>query len=118
MPFHFLAALFFLSASTAFGEEPVPPSSIVVNVKGMVCSFCVQGVQKLVGGIEGVSAVEVDLDKGTVTIQHGAGAQVGDEAIEGAVRSAGYNVESISRPTPEPLPAPVKAPSASEGVSE
>ena len=42
--------------------------SIQVIVKGMVCSFCVQGVEKKVGSISGVDAVKVDLKAKVVTL--------------------------------------------------
>ena len=41
-------------------------ASIRVKVKGMVCSFCVQGVEKKLLGIDGVKKVTVNLETKTV----------------------------------------------------
>ena len=41
---------------------------ITIAVKGMVCSFCVQGIKKTFLRKDGVEQVDVDLDKKIVTI--------------------------------------------------
>ena len=103
-----LLLLFLLSIGGPAAAAPgsVQAGPVVVHVKGMVCSFCVQGVEKLVSGIDGVEDVEVDLDKGTVTIIHAPGVAIGDVAIQDAIRSAGYNIEKIVRQEEAPEPSP------------
>ena len=77
----------------------------------MVCSFCVQGVEKKVGSISGVDAVKVDLKAKVVTLTTEAPDQITDESIREAILAAGYNVERIVRPN-----VPPKSPSAAKPI--
>lgn len=61
------------------------------TVVGMSCEHCRAAVAREVGAVPGVSAVEVDLDSGTVTVH---GTDVDDAAVAAAVAEAGYEVRS------------------------
>jgi copper ion binding protein len=58
------------------------------TVTGMTCSHCVQAVTQEVSAIEGVSAVEVELESGLVTVT--AEPQPTREQVAAAVDEAGY----------------------------
>lgn len=62
------------------------------TVIGMTCGHCVSSVRDEVGGIPGVTAVDVDLATGRVTIE--SETQVDAGAINDAVAEAGYEVAS------------------------
>ena len=87
-----------LSLNMTFAETA---SDIEVLVKGMVCSFCVQGVEKKFGGEEAVEKVEVKLDESKVLLWIKDDQNLSDDTINGLIKDAGYNVESITR-TPAP----------------
>ncbi|MDO4442306.1 MAG: heavy metal translocating P-type ATPase [Slackia sp.] len=59
-----------------------------LKVEGMMCVRCVAHVQKALEAVEGVSAVEVDLDGGRAVVQ--LGADVPDETLVAAVVEEGY----------------------------
>ena len=59
------------------------------TVEGMTCSHCVLSVQEEVSEVPGVSAVDVDLTTGRLSV---AGEQVSDDAVRQAVAEAGYEV--------------------------
>jgi copper chaperone len=59
------------------------------TVSGMTCGHCRTAVAEEVGAIPGVTAVQVDLDAGRVTV---AGEGFSDEAVAEAVDEAGYEV--------------------------
>jgi copper chaperone len=59
------------------------------TVNGMTCSHCVLSVQEEVSEIPGVSAVDVALASGRLSV---TGEQVGDDAVREAVAEAGYEV--------------------------
>ena len=59
-----------------------------LNVTGMMCQHCVAHVKKALEGVEGVSAVDVNLEAGTATVE--AADSVSDEALVAAVVDAGY----------------------------
>lgn len=61
-----------------------------VTVSGMTCGHCVAAVAEEVGGIAGVTAVDVDLDSGRVEVS--SDAPVAPEDIAAAVDEAGYEV--------------------------
>jgi copper chaperone len=59
------------------------------RVAGMSCEHCVAAVGEEVAGLAGVSAVEVDLGSGELTVR---GSGVDDEAVRAAVETAGYSL--------------------------
>jgi copper ion binding protein len=67
-------------------------STVTVTVTGMSCGHCATAVREEVGSIPGVTAVDVDLASGEVTID--SDHQVEPEAIRGAVEEAGYQLAS------------------------
>jgi copper chaperone len=58
-------------------------------VSGMTCDHCVISVREEVAEIAGVTAVDVDLASGRLTV---TGEDVYDEAVRAAVADAGYEV--------------------------
>jgi copper chaperone len=59
------------------------------TVEGMTCSHCVVSVREEVVEVAGVSAVDVDLASGRMTV---TGQDVNDDAVRQAVAEAGYEV--------------------------
>jgi len=61
------------------------------RVTGMTCGHCVLSVREEVAEVDGVTAVDVDLDSGRMVV---SGAGVDDAAVRAAVEEAGYEVAS------------------------
>lgn len=81
-----------LSISTAsFAKE------INVQVKGMVCSMCAQGIKKKFSKLDEVKEINVDLDKKIVLIQTKDDKDISDADITKIITEAGYNVANIER---------------------
>jgi copper chaperone len=59
------------------------------TVNGMTCGHCVLSVREEVGEVDGVTAVDVDLDSGRMVVK---GDGVDAAAVRGAVEEAGYEV--------------------------
>jgi copper chaperone len=59
------------------------------TVQGMTCSHCVLSVREEVSEVPGVSAVDVYLDSGRMTV---TGQNLTDDAVRDAVAEAGYEV--------------------------
>lgn len=59
-----------------------------LRITGMTCNGCVRHVDKALRAVPGVTAVEVDLARGTAKVVHDESAQV--PAMVAAVESAGY----------------------------
>lgn len=78
----------FLTTSAFAGEK------IEITVKGMVCSFCSQGITKKFKE-EGVKNVNVDLGKHLVSLELQDNQKLEKEKIEKILTDSGYGVEKI-----------------------
>ncbi len=61
------------------------------DVKGMTCDHCVRSVTEEITEVEGVSSVEVNLDKGTAVVT----GEAPPESVKAAVVEAGYEVTAV-----------------------
>ena len=61
--------------------------TITYTVSGMSCAHCKRAVSEELAQVEGVEAVDVDLDTKLVVVQ---GASLDDEALRAAIEDAGY----------------------------
>ncbi|WP_031034110.1 heavy-metal-associated domain-containing protein [Streptomyces sp. NRRL F-5650] len=66
------------------------PVSTTYAVAGMSCGHCSATLTRVVGGLEGVTAVEVALDTGRVTVT--SAGEPDDAAIAEVVDEAGYEL--------------------------
>lgn len=65
-------------------------STLTVTVSGMTCGHCASSIREEVGQIADVTAVDVELSSGTVTINSNSPIKL--DAVEKAVEEAGYQV--------------------------
>jgi copper ion binding protein len=72
--------------------EAISPSTTTRTVTGMTCGHCVAAVTAEVGRIDGVTAVDVELASGLVTVT--SDGPLDDAAFAAAVDEAGYEVAS------------------------
>ena len=92
-----LTTLLFLATQAIAGDT----ADIDVKVKGMVCSFCVQGIEKKFKGESSVDNVKVNLDESLVSIWIKTNQALSDDRIESLVKESGYNVAEITRQSPK-----------------
>jgi mercuric ion binding protein len=78
-------------------HDVAAPQTITVKVKGMVCSFCAQGLRETFEAQPAVSKTEVKLKTRTVTLSLKPNAELSDAEIKAIVKDAGYLVEGIRR---------------------
>ncbi len=99
---HLILFLFILfTSTTSAATEAQKPQDVLVNVKGMVCDFCAQGLTKLFGTREEVKEIKVDLEAGTVEIAFTEDKTLSDDEIGKIVTDNGLSVESIVRKQPK-----------------
>jgi len=84
-------AILLPSLSFAAGKE------IKVSVKGMVCGFCAQGIEKKFKTESAVQKVDVSLETKLVTLDLKEGQDIENSKIEKILKDAGYNIEKIER---------------------
>lgn len=68
---------------------------ILIKVKGMVCAFCAQGIEKNFNKKDQVKETKVDLDKMEVEVHLKKGKNLTEEEIKKVVTGAGFSFEGI-----------------------
>ena len=68
---------------------------ILIKVKGMVCAFCAQGIEKNFNKREEVKSTKVDLDKMEVLIELKNGKTLSEDTIKKIVTDAGFSYAGI-----------------------
>lgn len=95
---HIAAALAVLVASSASA------ATIEMNVNGLVCAFCAQGIAKKLRRLPATADVVVSLEQRLVAVVLKDGQEISDVDLRKALTDAGYTVTSIQR-TEEPIDA-------------
>ncbi len=70
---------------------------ITVTVKGLVCTFCAQGIKKSFMREEQVKNIAVDMETKKVTIETKGSSTISDEALRSIIKDAGFEVIEIER---------------------
>lgn len=86
-----LFAALFAAASTASAK------TIEMDVNGLVCAFCAQGIEKTLRGFPETADVYVSLEDRIVAIELDEGADLDDATLREAITDAGYTVVTIRR---------------------
>lgn len=71
-----------------------------LRVNGLACPFCAYGIEKKLGGLEGVRSVEVSLDEGAVIVRTRPGTALTEERARRAVEDAGFGLQGFQVLTP------------------
>ena len=67
-------------------------------VDGLACPFCAYGIEKKVGGLDGVEKVEIDIENGLVAVTLAAGATLDEATAAKAVDEAGFSLRKFEPP--------------------
>jgi copper chaperone CopZ len=78
-------------APTAFAK------TIEMDVNGLVCAFCAQGIEKTMKGFDATADVFVSLENRLVAVQLKDGSDIADAELSKAITDAGYSVVAIRR---------------------
>ncbi len=91
--FTVFAMILMMATTNAFATG----KDINVSVKGMVCGFCAQGIEKKMLKQGSVEKVNVSLKEKLVTLNLKDGKELSDEEITKILIDSGYSVEKIER---------------------
>ena len=72
-------------------------NDVHVEVNGMVCAFCAQGIQKAFEKHPSIQNVRVDLDAASVFLTIKDKSSLNDTDIKNIINNAGYHVVTINR---------------------
>jgi mercuric ion binding protein len=71
-----------------------------IHVAGLACPFCVYGLERSLGRIEGVESVTVSLKTGLIRIVVRENTMLDEAQVRETVRDAGFTVEAIEAAEP------------------
>ena len=71
--------------------------TIEMEVNGLVCAFCAQGISKTLRANPATSDVLVSLEKKLVAVSTKEGQDISDDELKRALTNAGYEVKAIHR---------------------
>jgi copper chaperone CopZ len=86
-----------LLTATLFAGFAAQAETIEMKVHGMVCGFCVQGIENSLRKNPATVDVVVSLEKKVVVVQTKEGESIADEELRKAIADAGYDLKSVTR---------------------
>ena len=81
-----------LSVSTLAAAE-----TIEMDVNGLVCAFCAQGIEKSLKIFPATQSVYVSLEHRIVAVELKPGLDIADAQLKKAIKDAGYTLVAIRR---------------------
>ena len=72
-------------------------ATIEMNVNGLVCAFCAQGIEKQLRKFPATADVVVSLEHKLVAVALKEGQDIADADLRRALTNAGYTVKGINR---------------------
>jgi copper chaperone CopZ len=75
----------------------VQAATIEMNVNGLVCAFCAQGIEKQLRKFPATADVVVSLEQKLVAVALKDGQDISDAELRRALTNAGYTVKDIQR---------------------
>lgn len=88
-----------ITLTLIIGSTPSMADTMTVDVNGMVCAFCAQGIEKKVRALSQTKDVYVNLDKKVVAIELKDKQTLTDDAVKILIKDAGYDVTNIKTST-------------------
>jgi copper chaperone CopZ len=90
--YKFLMAILLLIASPLAAAKTVE-----MEVNGLVCGFCAQGIEKTLKALPATEGVFVSLENRLVAVKLKDGNDIDDAALRKALKDSGYTVVAIHR---------------------
>jgi len=87
----------FFAGASFFCASALQAGTIEMDVNGLVCAFCAQGIEKTLRGFPATDGVVVSLEKKLVALATKPGQDIDDDALRKALTNAGYTVKAIRR---------------------
>ena len=66
-----------------------------IRVDGLACPYCAYGIEKKLKQIDGVEKIDVDLDKGLVTVDVAEGTTLTEPQMKKLFKDAGFTYRSM-----------------------
>ena len=69
----------------------------VIRVDGLACPFCAYGIEKKLKSVDGVEEVDVDLQKGRVTVNTRENVELTEPGMVKLFKEAGFTYRSMTK---------------------
>ena len=86
-----------IAAVATFATSLTYATTIEMNVNGLVCAFCAQGIEKKLRKLPATADVVVSLEQRMVAVALKDGQDISDAELRKALTDAGYTVIAIQR---------------------
>ena len=86
-----------LFAALLAATSSASAKTVEMDVNGLVCAFCAQGIEKTLRGHPETADVFVSLEHRIVALEFVDGADLDDDTLRRALTDAGYAVTAIRR---------------------
>lgn len=86
-----LVTCFAIASTAALADG----TQYVMRVDGLACPYCAYGIEKKLKQIQGVREIDVDLNKGLVTVDVAEGTQLTAPQMERLFEDAGFTYRSM-----------------------
>ena len=87
----------FIAIALFFAAVSPQAKTIKIDVDGLVCAFCAQGIEKKMKAQPATDKVFVSLEKKVVAVSLKNGQDIADDKLKAEITDAGYVVKGISR---------------------
>jgi cation transport ATPase len=99
-----LVTLFWAGLAGAAAPEAPKPGTIEMDVDGLVCAFCAQGIEKALRKQAATADVLVSLEHKLVAVALMPQQDITDDTLKALLTEAGYTLRAVRR-TAEPIDA-------------
>jgi mercuric ion binding protein len=89
---HLMTMALLLWSMTALAEG----TEYVLRVDGLACPYCAYGIEKKLRQIEGVEHIDIDLDRGLVTVDMAEGRELTEPQMTRLFEDAGFTFRSMT----------------------
>ncbi len=88
--------LAFLVVSFSQAQDGNNSQQIKVEVDGLSCPFCAYGLEKKLMEIEGITKVEISVEKGEALLSLDGETEVDPERVKAEVKKAGFTPREVT----------------------
>jgi len=88
----FSAMLFISSMQSSFAAAG---TNYTIRVDGLACPFCAYGIEKKFKKMDGISNIQVDLDKGLVSVDAKEGLELKEDKLKKLFHDSGFTYRSM-----------------------
>ncbi len=93
--------LTFLVVSFSLAQDQTTNQQIKVEVDGLSCPFCAYGLEKKLMEIDGITKVEISVEKGEALLSLDGETEVDPETVRSEVKKAGFTPREVTFVTSE-----------------